>query len=115
MPEIHKGQCHCGKVAMEFDSEPGWLGDKKGPIVGYCHCNLCRQISSSSACHLILAQAGAFKITQGEEDLKEYNPTAKTFRKFCASCGTSVCQGPIGKAISFFCSVLCDFIAALMV
>ena len=74
----HKGGCHCGRIAYEFDGEIGSVVD--------CNCSLCQKRGGL----LQFVPAAAFRLITPREDLGTY-----TFNKhriahhFCGNCGIS--------------------------
>jgi hypothetical protein len=91
---VYKGDCQCGAVAFEYT----YSDDTKPVFNAFCHCQMCRRSNSSSGTHLLGVPAAAFKVTKGEDNLAEYDPTEKTYRKWCKTCGAGVVQGPKGAS-----------------
>jgi hypothetical protein len=86
----HKGGCHCGRVAYEFDGEIGAVLD--------CNCSFCQK--RGGLLHFL--PGTAFRLLTPRGDLSTY-----TFNKhalahhFCAVCGISPFsegQNPKGEA-----------------
>lgn len=73
---LHKGSCHCGKVAFEVD------GDLNQAIE--CNCSIC----SRKGYLLSFVPRSALNVVQGEEELAIYTFNSHTIRhRFCKTCG----------------------------
>jgi hypothetical protein len=74
------GGCQCGAVRYQLDGEPN--------DVALCHCDGCRKSSGAP----VMAWAGyaesRLAITKGAP--KVINSSGKSFRSFCAACGTGL-------------------------
>jgi hypothetical protein len=80
-----QGGCLCGTVRFELTT----------PFVssGYCHCTRCqRRTGTGSSVNARVAQAG-FRLLQGEQQLKAYQPPGGKPKVFCASCGSALFSG----------------------
>ena len=77
--ETYTGRCFCGAVTIEV------TGDPEG--AGYCHCTTCRSWSASPLNAFTLWPADAVKVTQGEDQIGEYNENEVTYRQWCKVCG----------------------------
>ncbi len=75
----YKGRCLCGAVQFTVTGEPA--------AMGYCHCSDCRLWSAGPVNAFTLWKPEAIKVTQGEEKIRTYNKTARSSRKWCATCG----------------------------
>ncbi len=75
----YKGSCFCGDVQFTVTGEP--------VAMGYCHCNDCRLWSAGPVNAFTLWKPEAIKVTQGEDQIRTYNKTEKSSRKWCAHCG----------------------------
>ena len=74
--EKHRGSCHCGRVAFEFDGDIG--------VANECNCSICRK--KGAIWHG--TDDAHFRILSGESDLGLYQfgtMTAKHY--FCKICG----------------------------
>lgn len=76
----HAGGCQCGAVRYQLEGEPN--------DVALCHCEGCRKSSGAP----VMAWAGyaesRLTITKGAP--KVINSSGKSFRSFCAVCGTGL-------------------------
>ncbi len=73
----YKGQCHCGAVRFEIDTEL----DR----VAVCNCSICQR--RNAVMHRV--EAERFRLIRGEEDLTLYQFATGTARHFfCKHCGT---------------------------
>src|SRR5678809_851091 len=66
--KTYEGQCYCGAVTIEV------TGDPEG--AGYCHCAACRSWSAGPVNAFTLWKPEAVKVTQGEDQIGEYNKHA---------------------------------------
>jgi hypothetical protein len=72
----HKGGCHCGKIAYEFDGEIGEVLE--------CNCSYCAK--RGSLLHFI--PATAFRLSTPREALVPYKFNKRAIdHHFCAVCG----------------------------
>jgi hypothetical protein len=77
------GACMCGSVRYEVDE----------PLVdaGYCHCTRCQRRTGTAASASARVAPGSFRITQGEELVKAWDPGDGGFPKaFCTACGSAL-------------------------
>lgn len=82
---MHKGSCLCGAVEYEITGP-------LGPVVS-CHCSRCRKASGSAFNAMSPVAAADFRITKGQESLRDYRNDAGVHRLFCGTCGSPI----IGK------------------
>ena len=80
-----QGGCLCGGVRYElsapFDS------------AGYCHCTHCqRRTGTGSSANGRVHQAG-FRLLQGEELLRAFQPPEGVPKLFCSNCGSALFSG----------------------
>ncbi len=72
----HKGGCHCGKIAYEFDGEIGTVMD--------CNCSLCQKRGGL----LQFIPASAFRLATSRDDLGTYKFNKHSIaHHFCKHCG----------------------------
>ncbi|MFL4991403.1 MAG: GFA family protein [Microvirga sp.] len=87
---LHKGSCHCGKVAYEVETDLEQAFE--------CNCSHC----SRKGYLLTFVPRVALTVIQGEEHLSTYTFNTHTIRhRFCASCGSAPFgqgQKPTGEA-----------------
>ena len=55
--------------------------------MGYCHCESCRSWSAGPVNAFTLWKPEAVRITRGEQNVRGYNKTPRSVRKWCAQCG----------------------------
>ncbi|MBK8294764.1 MAG: GFA family protein [Solirubrobacterales bacterium] len=75
------GGCMCGKVKFEVNA----------PLLGAarCYCKRCQRRTGTAFSQTGLTQPGSFRITDGEEHVKMYEPGGDGWNKgFCAECGS---------------------------
>ncbi|KAL1585116.1 hypothetical protein WHR41_06523 [Cladosporium halotolerans] len=79
-----KGGCACGKVRVEWDSEPS--------AKALCHCADCKKISGSAYSTNIIIPNEGFKITSGSPKTwaKRADSGADVTTSFCGDCGTNM-------------------------
>ena len=94
---IHHGQCQCGKVRFEADTEI--------KEVISCNCSRCRRLGAL----LSAVPADKFKLTSGKDAMTRY-----TFNKhainhmFCATCGIQAfATGKLGDKDMVMVNVRC--------
>jgi hypothetical protein len=75
----YKGSCFCGAVAFSVTGEP--------IVMGYCHCESCRQWSGGPVNAFTLWQPSAVSVTRGAQLIGTFNKTAMSGRKWCTVCG----------------------------
>lgn len=74
---IHKGGCHCGRVAFEVDA-PAEL------VVQECNCSIC---AKTGFLHLIVPRS-RFRLLSGKDTLTTYTfNTGVAQHHFCSHCG----------------------------
>src|SRR6201986_5112964 len=73
------GQCYCGAVTIEV------RGESVG--AGYCHCKNCRSWSAGPVNAFTLWPTGAVQVTEGEDQIGEFNANEQTYRQWCKVCG----------------------------
>jgi hypothetical protein len=74
----HRGGCHCGKIAYEFEGEIGAVVD--------CNCSLCQK--RGGLLHFI--PASAFTLNTPRENLGTYKFNKhRLSHHFCPTCGVS--------------------------
>ena len=74
----HKGGCHCGNIAYEFEGEIGAVLD--------CNCSLCQK--RGGLLHFI--PVSAFTLKTPRENLGTYKFNKQSLsHHFCPNCGTS--------------------------
>ena len=75
----YKGSCFCGAVQFTVTGDPA--------AMGYCHCKDCRLWSAGPVNAFTLWKPDQLKVTQGADKIRTHNKTARSLRKWCASCG----------------------------
>ncbi|MBF9231849.1 GFA family protein [Microvirga alba] len=73
---LHKGSCHCGKVAFEVEADIEKVVE--------CNCSICRQRGYL----LTFVSREALNVLRGENDLSTYTFNKHAIRhRFCSTCG----------------------------
>lgn len=80
-----KGQCLCGTVTFEVDAPNDHLGDTR-----YCYCASCRRANGTAFSANVPVPLDRYRLTSGEDVIKEYQSSAGTTRAFCSNCGSPV-------------------------
>ena len=75
----YRGSCFCGTVQITVTGEP--------VAMGYCHCDSCRRWSAGPVNAFTLWKPDAVQVTHGADSIGTYNKTARSYRKWCKSCG----------------------------
>lgn len=78
----YHGQCLCGEVRYEFDT--------LSPLMGHCHCSMCRKFHGAAFATLGEVPKADFRWTKGEHALNSYIADNQTIRRFCKHCGSSM-------------------------
>ena len=74
---LHKGSCHCGKVAFEVETDLQQVIE--------CNCSICRKRG-----YLLTFAPREALTVRGEENLSAYTFNTHTIRhRFCSHCGTA--------------------------
>jgi len=100
--KTYTGQCLCGAVTIEV------TGDPEG--AGYCHCKNCRSWSAGPVNAFTLWKAESVKVTNGEDQIDEYNQNENTYRQWCKSCGGHLmARHPQWGLVDVFAATIPDF------
>jgi hypothetical protein len=83
----YTGGCGCGAVRWELD-EPPFKST-------YCHCHRCQHRSGTGASPSGIVDAGAFRITSGEDLIKAWRPAGGHEKHFCGECGSALFSRPL--------------------
>jgi len=84
MPKKHRGQCACGSVTFEFDTDPSFIA--------LCHCLDCKKASGGEAATFFGVPEGDFSLLSGQPKAFSYIAQSgkKLDRNFCPECGARV-------------------------
>ncbi|MFL5875985.1 MAG: GFA family protein [Solirubrobacteraceae bacterium] len=76
------GGCNCGAVRYEVTA----------PLLraSYCHCKRCQRRSGASASANAHPAEGAFRVVQGAEKLRMWQPEGGGEKWFCGECGSAM-------------------------
>jgi hypothetical protein len=80
MAEEMTGGCACGSVRYRLESAPY--------DTGWCHCRTCQLSSGAPAMVFSTVVAGDYRITDGEEFVRDFESSAFGTRRFCGRCGS---------------------------
>jgi hypothetical protein len=95
MSEVVRGSCLCGGVRFEVE-----LPFRRA---NHCHCSFCRKHSGTFGLTQARVPSHRFRLLEGEELIRAYEPEGGTARKaFCSTCGSSLFGGqwPEGDEVS---------------
>jgi hypothetical protein len=82
-PELPlSGGCNCGVVRFEVTAAP--LG------ASYCHCRRCQRRSGTAVSASARLAPGSFRLLQGEDRLRAWNPDDGFEKWFCGDCGSQL-------------------------
>ena len=81
MSETIHGACLCGKIAFDV-LEP--------EVLGTCHCTRCRRWTGGAGSTVVIAGAKSFKVTKGQDQMKQYHEEKFADRYFCSNCGSGI-------------------------
>jgi hypothetical protein len=79
---MYEGSCLCGNVRYQISGE---LGD-----FGFCHCTSCRKASGSAHAANAPVDRARFRLTSGQDTLREFESAPGKFRSFCGRCGSPI-------------------------
>lgn len=77
---MHQGSCLCGQIQFECEQI---IGDTV-----LCHCRSCRKSSGSAFGANAAVPIQAFRITNGDNLLKQFESSPGKVRNFCGHCGS---------------------------
>lgn len=82
MTKKHTGQCACGAVRFEFDTDPDFIA--------VCHCLDCKRASGGEAATWFGVPEDDFALTRGAPSAFGFvaDSGGKLDRNFCPSCGS---------------------------
>jgi hypothetical protein len=80
-----QGGCLCGAVRYEITAPLS--------TARYCHCTHCqRRTGTASSANGLVPRAG-FRLLQGDEQVRSYQPPTGVPKLFCATCGSALFSG----------------------
>ena len=83
MPELPlTGGCLCGGVRFEIDEAP--------ESASYCHCTRCQRRTGTAVSAQARVPAGALRVVQGEQLVREWAPPDGWPKCFCSACGSAL-------------------------
>ncbi|WP_218128937.1 GFA family protein [Ruegeria marina] len=102
MTSSYKGKCFCGAVEFEVTGTP--------QVMGFCHCNDCREWMGAPVNAFSLWVPEAVRITTGEDYVTSYSRSEHSIRKSCSVCGGSIMTDhPTFQLIDVYPALLRDF------
>ncbi len=110
MSKTYSARCFCGEVQFTVTGEPA--------LMGYCHCESCRQWSAGPVSAFSLWPPDAIRVTHGQDSLRCTNKSKHSDRQWCAKCGGHVVTHHPDMALTEVCAALIpelDFRPALHV
>jgi hypothetical protein len=98
----HAGGCFCGAVQIRVSGEPA--------VMGYCHCQSCRQWSAAPVNAFTLWKPEAVEVTKGRELLGGHSHTERSHRRWCKSCGGHLfTEHPIWTLTDIYAATIPEF------
>jgi hypothetical protein len=98
----YDGNCFCGAVEFTVTGDP--------VAMGYCHCSDCRQWSAGPVNAFTLWAPAAVKVTRGADNIRTYNKTERSARKWCATCGGHLfTEHPLWNLVDIYAATIPDF------
>ena len=98
----YHGNCFCGAVQFTVTGAPA--------AMGFCHCGDCRLWSAGPINALTLWEPDAVKISKGADNIRAYNKTDRSIRKWCATCGGHLfTEHPQWNLIDIYAATIPDF------
>lgn len=98
----YEGSCFCGAVQFTVHGDPA--------AAGYCHCNDCRLWSAGPLNAFTLWNPEAVKVVRGKDEIRTYNKSPKSFRKWCGICGGHLfTDHPEWNLIDVYAATIPDF------
>jgi hypothetical protein len=91
-----KGSCLCAGIAFEVDGP-------LGPVMGHCHCSMCRKSSGAAFETVVSAPRSAVRWMKGADLVTRYCSSPDNYRCFCRVCGSHV-PDPQGQGEQLFIS-----------
>jgi hypothetical protein len=81
MSKKHQGQCACGKIAFEFDTDPDFIAN--------CNCNDCKRATGGAMATFFGVPTSDFTLLRGTPRSFPYVSESgkKLDRNFCPDCG----------------------------
>lgn len=78
-----KGQCNCGAVAYEINTD---ISD-----VYICHCSICQKYTGNNGVAVVIAKNENFSWLKGEEQITTWSkPVGDWQASFCKRCGSTL-------------------------
>lgn len=95
----HTGTCFCNAVELTVTGEP--------VAMGYCHCESCRVWSAGPVNAFTLWKPDAVRITQGADQIGQFQKSEKSIRKWCKRCGGHLLtEHPILAVIDVYAAII---------
>ncbi len=94
----YAGRCFCGEIRFTVTGEPA--------LMGYCHCESCRQWTAAPVSAFSLWKPDAIQITHGQDSLRTSNRTKNSDRQWCAKCGGHVLTDHPGMGLTEVCAAI---------
>ena len=78
-----QGQCNCGSVAFEIDTDIS--------EVFICHCSICRKYTGNNGVAVVIVGNDVFRWVRGEDKISKWTkPVGDWQSSFCQVCGSSL-------------------------
>ncbi len=76
------GGCLCGGIRYEYHGEI--------QEISMCHCSMCRKAQGTAYAAVSPIESVRFKVTKGQDLLKEFRAVPHKARVFCSNCGSPI-------------------------
>ncbi|HWE82367.1 MAG TPA: GFA family protein [Gaiellaceae bacterium] len=87
------GGCNCGGVRFEVSEPP--------VFASWCHCTRCQRRTGGFGSPQARPAKGSFRVVQGQELVRAWEPAGGSAKEFCSACGSSLwSRSPDGFAVA---------------
>jgi len=79
---MYKGSCLCGAVHYEINGPAAYASN--------CWCTMCQKQHGAASGPYVNVASADFVLTAGADQVQEYQSSAKAYRGFCKTCGSTL-------------------------
>lgn len=94
----YAGRCFCGEVQFTVTGAPA--------LMGYCHCESCRQWTAAPVSAFTLWKPDAIEVSSGADQIGTSNKTAHSDRQWCKVCGGHLFTGHPAMGLTEVCAAM---------